>query len=303
MGLQTAKNNNPNQNFKIKKLFDLQHELETSFEVYGHRGARGIMPKNTIPAFLKAIELGAHGIELDLVVTKDQQLVVSHEPWFSSLISKCPNGNSISIFDEKRLNIFEMDYTEVAQYDCGSKRNPHFPKQKLMACTKPLLVDVLDAVEFQLLEENLPNLKYKIEIKSKAEWDGIYHPNPSAYAKLVVDAVVKAKLQKRVTIQSFDHRILKEIRILDKDIRLAVIVENNLGVDRNLSFLGFTPDSYVPHYNLIDADDVKKLHEEGVEVYPWTVNTTGVLNKMKNLGVDGIISDFPDVALAHLDLG
>jgi len=301
MGLQTAKNDNPNQNFKIKKLFDLQHELETSFEVFGHRGARGIMPENTIPAFLRAIELGVHGIELDVVISKDNQLVVSHEPWFSSLISKCPNGNSISIFDEKRLNIFEMDYEEVAKFDCGSKRNPHFPQQKLNNCNKPLLEDVFDVVEYQLLEENLPNLKYKIDIKSKAEWDGIYHPNPDVYAKLIVDLVVKAKLQKRVTIQSFDTRVLKAIRILNRDLRLGIIVENNLTVERNLSFLGFIPDTYIPHYNLITAEDVKQLHEEGIEVYPWTVNTKSVIDKMKKMGVDGVITDFPDLTISHLE--
>ena len=100
------------------------------FDIQGHRGARGLEPENTIPAFILALDSGVTTLELDVVITKDKQVVVSHEPWISSSICLDTAGNAIPEKDEKKLNIYQMTYDQVAKYDCGSKGNDKFPQQE-----------------------------------------------------------------------------------------------------------------------------------------------------------------------------
>ena len=110
------------------------------FSIEGHRGARGWLPENTIPSFKKALEQGADTIELDVVVTKDNKLVVSHEPWFSSMISLDKDGKPIPADKQKEFNIYKMDYAEVRQFDVGSIGNKDFPQQQKMKVAKPHLL-------------------------------------------------------------------------------------------------------------------------------------------------------------------
>ena len=112
------------------------------FSIEGHRGARGYVPENTIPSFKKALEQGSDTLELDVVVSKDGKVVVSHEPWFSSVISLDKDGNAIPAEKEREYNIFQMPYSEVKLYDVGSMGNKGFPEQVKMKVAKPLLSDV-----------------------------------------------------------------------------------------------------------------------------------------------------------------
>ena len=111
------------------------------FDLQGHRGARGLRPENSIPAFIIALDSGVTTVELDLAITKDKQIVVSHEPWMSSSICLQPDGSAISEKDQKSFNIYQMDYEEVRQFDCGSKGHDGFPDQVKLPTTKPLLRD------------------------------------------------------------------------------------------------------------------------------------------------------------------
>ncbi|MFM8834550.1 MAG: glycerophosphodiester phosphodiesterase family protein, partial [Cytophagales bacterium] len=117
------------------------------FDVQGHRGARGLKPENTIPAFLTALDYGVTTLELDVVITKDKKVLVSHEPWMFSGICLTPDGNTILGKDEKRYNIYELTYEEVKKFDCGSIGNGHFPEQEKIKISKPLLSDVIVAAE------------------------------------------------------------------------------------------------------------------------------------------------------------
>ena len=117
------------------------------FDIQGHRGARGLMPENTIPAFLMALDSGVTTLELDLAVTKDNQLVISHEPWMSAAICLSPLGDTIKTKDERKFNIYKMTYAEVKGWDCGSLGNEKFPQQKKQVAAKPLLQDAIVAVE------------------------------------------------------------------------------------------------------------------------------------------------------------
>jgi glycerophosphoryl diester phosphodiesterase len=135
------------------------------FDIQGHRGARGLMPENTIPAFLLALDSGVTTIELDLAVTKDKKLVVSHEPWMSAAICINPEGAYTSK-DERKYNIYKMTYDQVKLWDCGSKGNERFPQQQKMSVSKPLLSDVIIAIENHIKSYTRYEVDYNIEIKT-----------------------------------------------------------------------------------------------------------------------------------------
>ncbi len=266
------------------------------FDIQGHRGARGLRPENTIPAFLMALDSGVNTIELDLAVTKDGQLVVSHEPWMSASICSDPSGKSFDEKSEMKNNIHQMTYEQVKQWDCGSKGNPNFPQQMKMSVSKPLLSDVIVAVENHIKNFTRYEVDYNIEIKSLPEGDGKFHPKPEEFSDLVFNLVDQYLPLDRIVIQSFDFRVLKYWHEKYPEVRLAALVENKKSVDENLADLGFTPSIYSPDFNLLTKKVVKELHERKMRVIPWTVNEPAGMLSLKGMDVDGFITDYPDRA-------
>ncbi|MEP6647758.1 MAG: glycerophosphodiester phosphodiesterase family protein, partial [Saprospiraceae bacterium] len=132
----------------------------------GHRGCRGLMPENTMPGFMKAVELGVTTLELDVVISKDGQVVVSHEPWMSSIICSHPDGTPVTKSEEKTLNLYNMDYSEIQTYDCGKRGNPDFPSQMQVGTVKPTLKMVIRSVEVFAAENKFRQPRYNIELKS-----------------------------------------------------------------------------------------------------------------------------------------
>lgn len=290
------------------------------FDIQGHRGARGLKPENTIPAFLTALDSGVTTIELDVAITKDKLVVVSHEPWMSSEICLDPNGNEIPKKEEMKYNIYQMTFDQVKQFDCGSKGNARFPEQEKMKIHKPLLSEVIIAVENHIKNFSTYEVDYNIEIKSLPEGDKKFHPTPEEYSELVYDLVDQYIPLERVVIQSFDFRVLKYWHEKHPEIRLAALIENKKTVDQNLSALGFTPSIYSPDFKLLTNESVDYLHtktvsqpvltgiksstnllpsgqaEARLRVIPWTVNETHDMLALKGMGVDGFITDYPDRA-------
>lgn len=264
------------------------------FDVQGHRGARGLKPENTIPAFIAALNYGVTTVELDLAVTKDGQLVVSHEPWMSSDICLDSVGNEISDRNERRHNIFQMTYDEIRQFDCGSKYNPAFPQQEKIAVSKPLLTDVIIAIEDHIKSYTQYEVDYNIEIKSSPQGDGKYHPTPEVFSDLVYNTLDQYLPMERVIIQSFDFRVLKYWHMRYPEVRLAALVENALPINSNLNELGFLPSVYSPYFKLLTEDRVRFLHQKGIRVIPWTVNEKRDMERLRSWRVDGIITDYPD---------
>ncbi len=266
------------------------------FDIQGHRGARGLRPENSIPSFLLALDSGVTTIELDLAVTKDKKLVVSHEPWMAATICTTPEGNSIVARDEKKYNIYKMTYEQVREWDCGSKGNERFPQQQKMAVSKPLLSDVIVAVEDHLKNYTRYEVDYNIEIKTLPEGDNKFHPTPQVFSDLVYKLIDDYLPLDRVVIQSFDFRVLKYWHDKYPEVRLAALVENKKSVEQNLADLGFTPSIYSPYFTLITRDDVRDLHQKKVRVIPWTVNEERDMLSLKGMDVDGFITDYPDRA-------
>lgn len=265
------------------------------FDLQGHRGARGLAPENTLSAFQKALELGVNTLELDVVVTKDNQVVVSHEPWMNAEICLDAEGNEIKKADEKTFNIYQLTYEEVKAFDCGSKFNPAFPEQELESAYKPLLSEVLHMAD-SLSKNHGKKIKYNIELKSLPEGDEIYHPKPADFVKLVMEVLQKETKLKRVNLQSFDFRILQELHKTYPEVRLAALVYNT-DFETGLTELGFEPEIYSPYFPLVTKKLVKEAHAKDMKVIPWTVNEPEEMKTLLKLGVDGLITDYPDRAL------
>lgn len=271
-------------------------EQSDTFDLQGHRGARGIMPENTIPAFLKAVDLGVDTVEFDVVVTADGKILVSHEPWFNHLFSTKPNGEPVIESEEMDLNIYEMTYEETQQFDVGKRGNPNFPDQQPMEVTKPLMADAIRAVEEYASKNDLPPLHYNIETKSRPEWYGEYVPGPEEFSRMLFEELNELGVLDRVIIQSFDPSTLIAFKQLAPEVRQAMLVSDDVLPDMYINLLGYTPEIWSPNYQLLDAESISELQSKGMKVIPWTVNTVDEMRKLLRFGVDGFITDYPDSA-------
>ncbi len=263
-------------------------------DIQGHRGCRGLMPENTIPAFMHALDLGVTTLELDVVITKDKKVVVSHEPFMSHVICTDPDGNEIKEADEKSHNIYELTYEEVQKYDCGSKKHPDYPQQRKMKVHKPLLSEVIEQAEQYVKEKKLKPILYNIEIKRKPKFDGQFHPNGTEFADLVLDVIYGQKIEKRTILQCFDKETLQIVHEKKPDLTTALLIFNLKSFKKNIKELGYTPPIYSPYFKRVNEKLMKKAKKKGVKVIPWTVNEKADIKAMLDLGVEGIISDYPD---------
>jgi len=269
--------------------------MQKSIDLQGHRGCRGLMPENTIPGFLKTLDIGVTTLEMDLVISGDDQVVVSHEPFFSHEISTGPGGEIITKENERSFNMYHMTYDSIAGFDVGLKPHSRFPKQKKIEAVKPLFLDVVKEVEHYVVQKELAKPFYNIEIKRNPNYDTIYHPNGRKFAELVLKAVSNSGVKERVVIQSFDPESLQIVRELDAEIPLVLLVENSMSSEQNLDILGFTPAIYSPEHVLANASLVEFCKLNNMELIPWTVNDKNEMKRLIELGVDGIITDYPDI--------
>ena len=274
--------------------------LNTGFDWQGHRGCRGLLPENSIPAFLYAFELGVTTLELDLVVSRDSQLIVSHEAWMNADICGKIGGAEVSKEEAESLLIWHMTKAEVQSYDCGSRGNPRFKTQKAMQTVKPTLAEVVNAVRERAAFLHKPMPFFNIEIKSQPDFDEIRTPSVKTFAQLVFEEIKHLNIKKLACVQSFDPRALKAIHALDKQLTTAFLIENTDGLRGNLGKLPFKPRIYSPYFALMSKSTVDSCHAKGIKIIPWTVNDTTDMRRLIGLGVDGIITDYPDRMLNKL---
>ena len=253
-------------------------------QVHGHRGARARMPENTIPAFEYAIEVGVDALELDLAVTKDNVLVVSHDPVLEAPVCKGPVEKAV---------IRELTLAQVKEWDCGAVQNPRFHEQKTIPGTRiPTFDEVLALAPKGHFEFNVET---KIFLKEPQ-----YTPTPAEFARLLVDAIKRHKLEKRVMIQSFDFRTLVEARKMAPEIRLSALYEQGSKGFVMLSKEAANAEIVSPEYHLVTLEKVMAAHAKGLQVVPWTANTVADWDRLIRAGVDAIISDDPAALIAHL---
>jgi glycerophosphoryl diester phosphodiesterase len=268
-----------------------------SFDKQGHRGCRGLMPENTIPAMLKAIDLGVTTLEMDAVITKDGQVVLSHEPFFNHEISTKEDGSYVSEQEEKQLNIYHYTYEEVKRFDVGLKPHPRFPLQEKIKAVKPLLSEVIDSVENYCRLHKKQPVFYNIETKSDPSTDNNYHPAPADFVRILMQVVESKNISRRVVIQSFDFRTLKIMHEKYPKIKTAMLIEDfdKRTLQEQLQSLGFVPSIYSPEQSLVTTRLIKDCHEKKMKVIPWTINEKEKIQQLRSMGVDGIITDYPDL--------
>ncbi len=265
------------------------------FDVEGHRGCRGIMPENTIPAMLKALDIGVTTLELDVVITRDKQVMVSHEPFYNHELTTRADGTFINAKDERKFNIYEMEYAETVQFDVGSKTHPRFPLQAKLRVAKPRLSDLIDSVESYVRKNALPLPYFNIETKSLPATDHLYHPPPGEFVNELMKVIIDKKLSNRVIIQSFDFRTLQVLHRDYPHIKTAVLISalDNRDLKTQVQNLGFTPTIYSPEHVLVNELLVKNCKAMQLKLVPWTVNEMERIIYLIKIGVDGIITDFP----------
>jgi len=198
----------------------------SGLEVQGHRGCRGYMPENSIEGFLRAIDMGVHTLEMDVVISGDSQVVVSHDPFFDPAICHTPEGDPIPHENHLDFNLFQMTYEEIRSYDCGSSGNRLFPEQKKIQTIKPLLRDVFISCEKYVREKNLPPINYNIEIKRERERDNTFHPEARPFCDLVMGVIKETHIRERFCLQSFDVETLQIMKKHYPEFPVAYLTHN-----------------------------------------------------------------------------
>ena len=254
------------------------------------------MPENTIPAMIKALELGVTTLEMDVVVTADSQVILSHEPFFNHEISTKPDGTPVAEAEERTLNIYRMKLEQVQLFDVGMAPHPRFAEQQKMPAVKPLLKDVISEVKAWCKEHGRPVPYFNIETKCLPEGDDLFHPGPERFVDLLVQVLQEAATEDRTIIQSFDFRTLRYARRTYPGIRLAALVEEDDKADihAHLDVLGFVPEIYSPAWQRVTPELVSACKERGMKLIPWTVNDVEIAERLRSMGVDGLITDYPD---------
>lgn len=264
-----------------------------AFDWQGHRGARGLYPENTIGAMEEALKYPVTTLELDVVISKDMKVVVSHEPWMNEEMCMNPEGKRV---EGKTYNLFKMTYEEIQKFDCGSLPHPRFPQQKKIVVGKPTLEKLLEATEKYLKDLNRTNVQYNIEIKSTIEDEKAgFQPNYEVFSDLVLREIKSKLNDNRYTIQSFDWRVLRYIHKKYPGVRLVALYEGPINSKKVLQELEISPAVFSPYYKELKKEIVEEFHALKIKVIPWTVNDVPSMLDMIGMGVDGIITDYPNL--------
>jgi glycerophosphoryl diester phosphodiesterase len=251
-------------------------------EVHGHRGARALRPENTIPAFEYAIAQGVDVLELDMGVTKDGVIVISHDPILQPPVCSGPKASAA---------IHQLTLAEVRQWDCGGVQNPAFPHQLTIPGTR---MPTLDEV-FALASKG--TFKFNIETKIFPEHPELA-PAPAEFVSLVLASIRKHHLETRVMLQSFDFRTLHEMRKQAPEIQRVALYA---GTPKDFVEIAKEAgaDILSPEYHLVTPEQVRASHAAGIPVVPWTPDTAPDWDRLIAAGVDAIITDDPTALIAH----
>jgi glycerophosphoryl diester phosphodiesterase len=266
-----------------------------AFDEQAHRGGRGLMPENTIASQKNAINFGCT-LEMDLQMSKDKKIVVSHDAYFSSDFCLTPEGDTMTRKDGYSRLIYNMPYDSVAKYDAGLKPHPGFPRQKKMHAVKPLLSELIDSVEAYAKEKHHVN-HYNMEIKSNPKSDGENYSTLEGYIDSVMKIIIDKGIEPRTMIQSFDIRALHLIHEKYPMVKTSFLVgkANEKTAQGYIDELGFKPDVFSPEYSIVTEELVNAFHQQNILVIPWTPNTVEDIQRLKDMGADGAITDYPDL--------
>jgi len=264
----------------------------TPFDLQGHRGTRGLRPENTLPAFATALEIGVDTLELDTNVTRDGVVVVMHDRRLNPNVARGPGGEWVS---PPGAAIHQLTYAELSRYDVGRLKPgtdyaKEFPDQVAVDGTHaPRLADVFALVRRQGDRRVRFNIETKISPEAPDE-----SPPPEEFARRLVDEIRAAGMQRRSSIESFDWRTLAVVQRIAPEIPTVYLTYKMEGsAPRKVKEAGGT--TWSPFYKDVDEEKIREAHALGISVVVWTVNDPAQMKRMVELGVDGLITDRPDV--------
>jgi glycerophosphoryl diester phosphodiesterase len=263
-----------------------------TLDVQGHRGARGHLPENTLPAFALAIEMGVSTLELDVGITRDGVVVIHHDRRLNPDVARGPDGEWVAW---PSPTLHSLTFEELRGYDVGRIRpgsdyERRFPAQQPVDGTRiPRLAELLE------LARQTP-VRFNIELKLLPS-----HPEetlpPEPFVRAVLAELAAHGMAGRATLQSFDWRAVKEAERQAPDIATAYLTEARDSLLARVKQAGARVWS--PDYRALTKAVLDEAHAAGLRVVAWTVNEPGDIARLIDWGVDGIISDYPDRVLAQ----
>lgn len=295
--------------------------LPPGFDAEGHRGARGLLPENSLPAFETALDLGVTTLELDLHFTQDGQVVVWHDPIIDDTKCRLPDDPADPDAPDprnplRRIFISQQPLSVVQSYLCDlNPDSERFAEQTAVSTQLAgndyriiTLAELFDFVEqyansdlkTEAQRSNAAKVQFNIETKREPDHpeyidDGFTGGEAGPFELAILEVVNGRFLTNRVIIQSFDHRSLRTIRDIDGEIRLAALTT---GGEAKLDvYAAYKFNIWSPNQRDVTAELIAKAHDEGLVVIPWTVNETADMQRLIGWGVDGLISDRPDLLL------
>jgi glycerophosphoryl diester phosphodiesterase len=274
------------------------YDMSKYVDVQAHRGGAGLKPENTLNSMTNAIKLGVNTLEMDMQVSKDGKVVISHDPYFHSRYTTRPNGTLVDPKDPKEY-LYTMPYDSIAKYDVGMRPNTVWPNQAKEKAFKPMASVLIDSVEHFTAMRGYSPMRYNIEVKSKAgKGEGTLWPDYKQFVDICIPLLLSKNLGDRLVVQCFDERALNYMHEKYPQIKLSYLVDTKDGdFDTYMAKLNFTPAWLSPETSMINKELVDKCHAKGIKVVPWTVDTPESIQKMIDCGADAIISNYPDMLL------
>jgi len=297
-------------------LFLAPAALAQEIDLQGHRGARGLMPENTLPGFARALTIGVSTLELDLGVSRDNVVVVSHNPELDPAITRNKAGQWLS---NKDAVISAMNYEELKQFDVGrinpaSRYAARFRDQTAVdGTTIPTLAQVFDLVK----RSGNAKVRFNIETKLNPEKPDLTLSAPE-FIQTLLEVIERYNMSSRITVQSFDWRTLQVIQKLAPEIPTAYLSVSQPWLDTlqrgkpgaSAWLSGFDIDDFQqsvpravkaaggriwsPYHKEVTKEKIALAHQLGLIVNVWTVNDARTMRQLIAMGVDGIITDYPD---------
>lgn len=275
----------------IRQAEVLTQETSTKqFLIIGQQGGRGVMPGNTTHAFMHTLKSGINAIELDVMMTADGEIVVTDHDVLTPL-------NYYHPLNKEDQKVFDLTYAELQEYDYGRKFNREYPFRKNISSTVPSLKDVFSRIEKFTLWSNSRPVRYYIDIKTSPSTDNIYHPKPEEIIVKLTDLIRTLNISRRCTVISSDVRPLQQMKRLSQHVAIGLKVENEESVEDNIEALGFLPALYIPEYHAVTREMIYTVQTKGIKIVPVGANDLLDVNEMLCMGVDGVMTDYPQHAM------
>jgi len=264
-------------------------------DIQAHRGGMGLYPEESLAAMINSVNLGVNTLEMDLCISGDGQVMLSHDRFFHHRYATRPDGTPVMEGDSL-VYLYTLPYSEIMKWDVGMKYNPGWPEKKCMPCCKPLAADVIAGVEKYIKDNGLAPVKYNIEIKSDpGEGEGTLWPEYHEFTDKCMAVLDSFDLGDRLIIQCFDERSLNYINEAYPGHHLSFLWEGwETDFDANMKLVDFVPEWVSPESENVDSLFMVRAHEKGMKVVTWTVDSPDEITRLMNLKVEAIISNYPD---------